>query len=185
MKFEKISQEDREKLEKVNSKFIKDISELTEYKKQVNAFACIMTADYYCSKLIFNDEPLSLDDIKEYIREDTDEAERYMNIIIDTANANINNFYDNDSAFPPSGQIWGKLEKTTDGKGAIMYYDFIPTKLHEILDENGISWNSIKKKLLNQGYIEVDRKGKYQVNARINGTQQRVIKVKNIYFNDD
>ena len=40
-------------------------------------------------------------------------------------------------------------------------------------------------KLLNQGYIEVDRKGKYQVNARINGTQQRVIKVKNIYFNDD
>ena len=43
----------------------------------------------------------------------------------------------------------------------------------------------IKKKLLNQGYIEVDRKGKYQVNARINGTQQRVIKVKNIYFNDD
>ena len=66
-----------------------------------------------------------------------------------------------------------------------MYYDFIPIKLHEILDENGISWNSIKKKLLNQGYIEVDRKGKYQVNARINGTQQRVIKVKNIYFNDD
>ena len=174
--------EDREKLKQVNNKFVKDISELTEYKKQVNAFACIMTADYYCSKLIFHDEPLSLDDIKKYIRNDIDETDRYINLIIDIANANINNFYDNDKSFPPAGQVWGKLEKTTDGKGSIMYYDFIPTKLYEILKENHINWNGIKNKMLHKGYIALDGQGKYQVNTRINGTQQRIIRIKNIYF---
>lgn len=172
----------REQLEQVNNKFAKDISELTEYKKQVNAFACIMTADYYCSKLIFHDEPLSLDDIKEYIRNDIDETDRYINLIIDIANANINNFYDNDKSFPPAGQVWGKLEKTTDGKGSIMYYDFIPTRLYEILKENHINWNGIKNKMLHKGYIALDGQGKYQVNTRINGTQQRIIRIKNIYF---
>lgn len=173
---------DRKQLEQVNNKFVKDISELTEYKKQVNAFACIMTADYYCSKLIFHDEPLSLDDIKEYIRKDIDETDRYINLIIDIANANINNFYDNDKSFPPAGQVWGKLEKTTDGKGSIMYYDFIPTRLYEILKENHINWNGIKNKMLHKGYIALDGQGKYQINTRINGIQQRIIRIKNIYF---
>lgn len=173
---------DREQLEQVNNKFIKDISELTEYKKQVNAFACIMTADYYCSKLIFNDEPLSLDDIKEYIRNDIDETDRYINLIIDIANANINNFYDNDKSFPPAGQVWGKVEKTTDGKGSIMYYDFIPTRLYEILKENNINWNGIKKKMADKGYVIKDKNGKYQIPLTMPNGKQRLIKIKNIYF---
>lgn len=173
---------DREQLEQVNNKFIKDISELTEYKKQVNAFACIMTADYYCSKLIFNDEPLSLDDIKEYIREDIDETDRYINLIIDIANANINNFYEDKTDTSPIGQIWGRLEKTTDGKGAIMYYDFIPTRLYEILKENNINWNGIKKKMADKGYVITDNNGKYQIPLAMPNGKQRLIKIKNIYF---
>lgn len=171
----------REELQTIQQHFVKELNEITEYKKQINAFSIIMTADYIVSKKIFKDEPISIEEVKKYIREDTDETGRYINLIIDIANANINNFYDSNNAFPPSGQIWGRLEKTTDGKGTIMYYDFIPTRLYQILEENNISWNSIKKKMADKKYI-ITKNGKYQINTRINGTQQRIIKIKNIYF---
>lgn len=172
---------DRDELQKIQQHFVKELNQITEYKKQINAFSIIMTADYIVSKKIFKDEPISIEEIKKYVREDTDETERYINLIIDIANANINNFYDSNNNFPPSGQVWGKIEKTTDGKGAIMYYDFIPTRLYQILEENNISWNSIKKKMAENEYI-VTKNGKYQINTRINRTQQRIIKIKNIYF---
>ena len=153
--------EDREKLDKVNSKFVKDISELTEYKKQVNAFACIMTADYYCSKLIFNDEPLNLDDIKEYIREDTDEAERYYNYLLDQLNINKNNFIkrqDNSNQWDiPKGEIWGKIEQTSEyshNRTTLNYYIY-PEIARRIFVETSENWNSIKKKLADRGYIGI------------------------------
>ena len=173
----------REELQDIQQHFVKKLNEIMEYKKQINAFSIILTADYIVSKKIFEDEPINISEIKRYIREDTDETKRYIDLIIDIANANINNFYDPSSSFPPTGQVWGRLEKTTDGKGAIIYYDFIPTKLYQILEENNINWNSIKNKMLHNDYIVSDKQGKYQINTRINGTQQRVIKVKNIYIN--
>lgn len=145
--------ENRDELQKIQQHFVKELNQVIEYKKQINAFSIIMTADYIVSKKIFKDEPISIEKIKKYIREDTDETKRYIDLIIDIANANINNFYDSNNSFPPSGQVWGKTEKTTDGKGAIMYYDFIPTKLYQILEENNINWNSIKKKMADNGYI--------------------------------
>ena len=172
---------DRDELQKIQQHFVKELNQITEYKKQINAFSIIMTADYIVSKKIFKDEPISIEEIKKYIRKDTDETKRYINLIIDIANANINNFYDSNNSFPPSGQVWGKIEKTTDGKGAIMYYDFIPTKLYQILEENNINWNSIKKKMADNGYI-ITKNDKYQINTRVNGTQQKIIKIKNIYF---
>lgn len=150
--------------------------------KQINAMASILLADKIVSELIFKDNPITLEEAKDYFTKDIDEADRYINLIIDIANANINNFYDSNSSFPPSGQVWGKLEKTTDGKGAIMYYDFIPTKLYEILEDNNINWDGIKKKMADKGYIITDNQGKFQINTRINSTQQRIIKVKNIFF---
>ena len=153
--------------------------------KQINAIATILLADKIVSKLIFKDEPITLEEAQDYFTKDIDEADRYINLIIDIANANINNFYDNSSNFPPSGQVWGKLEKTTDGKGAVMYYDFIPTKLYEILENNNINWNGIKKKMADKGYVLKDEKGKFSFNTKINGTQQRIIKIKNIFFEEE
>jgi len=151
---------DREQLEQVNNKFIKDISELTEYKKQVNAFACIMTADYYCSKLIFNDEPLSLDDIREYIREDTDEADRYYNYLIDQLNINKNKLLKRENNSTqwdiPTGEIWGKIEQTSEysNNRKIIGYYIYPEIVRRIFAETSTNWNSIKKKLADRGYIE-------------------------------
>lgn len=173
----------QENLQRRHNEIFKELE--NKYKstgKQTNAIATILLADEIASKYIFEDDALTIDQAEKYFSKNIDEADRYINLIIDTANANINNFYDKSSQFPPSGQIWGLLEKTTDGNGEIMYYDFIPTKLYQILEDNGINWNGIKKKLVDKGYLKVDRLGKYQINTKINGTQQRTIKIKNIYF---
>ena len=153
--------------------------------KQINSIATILLADKIVSEMIFKDNSITLEEAKDYFTKDIDEADRYIDLIIDTANANINNFYDSNNSFPPSGQIWGKVEKTTDGRGSIMYYNFVPTKLYEILEDNNINWNGIKKKMANKGYIIKDEKtNEYTMNTKINGTQQRIIKIKNIYFDN-
>lgn len=153
--------------------------------KQINSIATILLADKIVSEMIFKDNSITLEEAKDYFTKDIDEADRYIDLIIDTANANINNFYNSNNSFPPSGQIWGKVEKTTDGRGSIMYYNFVPTKLYEILEDNNINWNGIKKKMANKGYIIKDEKtNEYTMNTKINGTQQRIIKIKNIYFDN-
>lgn len=120
-----------------------------------------MTADYYCSKLIFNDEPLNLDDIKEYIREDTDEAERYYNYLLDQLNINKNNFIkrqDNSNQWDiPKGEIWGKIEQTSEyshNRTTLNYYIY-PEIARRIFVETSENWNSIKKKLADRGYIGI------------------------------
>ena len=173
---------DKERLYELRNNYILELNKITKYKKQSNAMSIILVADYIVSKYIFNEKPLTIEDIKEYIRNDTDEADRYIEFIIDTANSNINNFYDTNNSFPPSGQVWGKIEKTTDGKGVIMYYDFIPTKLYQILEENNINWNSIKKKMADKGYVKQDKNGKYQISTRMPNGVQRLIRIKNIHF---
>ena len=153
--------------------------------KQINSIATILLADKIVSEMIFRDNSITLEEAKDYFTRDIDEADRYIDLIIDMANANINNFYDSNNSFPPSGQIWGKVEKTTDGRGSIMYYNFVPTKLYEILEDNNINCNGIKKKMANKGYVIKDEKtNEYTMNTKINGTQQRIIKIKNIYFDN-
>nr|DAZ10893.1 MAG TPA: active helicase ring shaped helicase [Caudoviricetes sp.] len=181
---------DRKQLEQVNNKFVKDISELTEYKKQVNAFACIMTADYYCSKLIFNDEPLSLDDIREYIREDTDEADRYYNYLIDQLNINKNKLLkreDNSTQWDiPTGEIWGKIEQTSEysNNRKIIGYYIYPEIVRRIFAETSTNWNSIKKKLADRGYIETSKeeqsstkKVRYTIKERMPEGRRNMVKV--------
>lgn len=152
--------------------------------KQINAIATILLADKIVSETIFKDNPITLEEAKDYFTKDIDEADRYIDLIIDIANANINNFYDSNNNFPPSGQIWGNIEKTTDGLGTIIYYDFIPTKLYQILEDNNINWNGIKKKMADKGYVITDCNNKYQVPVRMPNGVQRMIRIKNIYLNE-
>ena len=164
------------------NQIVSDLKKDENSPKQINAIATILLADKIVSKSIFNDNSITLEEAKDYFTKDIDEADRYIDLIIDIANANINNFYDSNNSFPPSGQIWGKLDKTTDGKGTIMYYDFVPTKLYQILEENNINWNGIKKKMADKGYVVKSAEGNYQVPVRMPNGVQKIIRIKNINF---
>ena len=150
----------REELQKIQEHFVDKLSNIIEYKKQVNAFSIIMTADYIISKKIFDDEPTTLEEIKNFIREDTDETERYYNFLLDQLNMNKNKFYrrqDHSSEWDtPNGEIWGKIQQTseyTDNRATICYYIY-PEVAKKIFLETSENWNSIKKKLADKGYIE-------------------------------
>lgn len=172
------------------NQLVSDLKKDTNSPKQINSMATILLADKIVSNLIFDDDSITLEEAKDYFTKDIDEADRYIDLIIDIANQNINNFYDSkkknntefNEALLPSGQIWGNIEKTNDGKGEIIYYDFIPTKLYQILEDNNINWNGIKKKMADKGYI-VEKGGKYQIPVRMPNGVQRMIRIKNIYLN--
>lgn len=152
--------EDREELQKIQEHFVNELSNIMQYKKQINAFSIIMTADYIVSKKIFNDNPITLDEVKTFIREDTDETERYYSYLLDQLNINKNKFYkrqDNSNNWDtPSGEIWGKIEQTNEyspNRKTISYYIY-PEVARKIFTETSENWNSVKKKLADKGYIE-------------------------------
>lgn len=155
--------ENREELQKIQQHFVKELNEITEYKKQINAFSIIMAADYIVSKKIFKDEPISIEEIKKYIREDTDETERYYNYLLDQLSINKNKFYkraDNSNDWiTPNGEIWGKIEQTNEfshNRTTICYYIY-PEIAKKIFNERSENWNSIKKKLADKGYIKTSK----------------------------
>lgn len=152
--------ENREELERIEQHFVEKLSNIMEYKKQINAFSIIMTADYIVSKKIFNDEPMTINNLENYIREDTNETERYYNYLIDQLNINKNKFYkradNSNELIVPSGEIWGKIEQTNEystNRKTIGYYIY-PEVARKIFAETSENWNSIKKKLADKGYIE-------------------------------
>lgn len=179
--FTKLIQNNETLFEKYNE-IVEELKKETSSSKQVNAMAVIMLADKIASKSIFQDDPLTTNEIRDYFTKDIDEADRYIELIIDIANTNINNFFDSSNNFPVSGQVWGSIEKTSDGFGKIMYYNFTPTKLKELLSENNIEWDGIKKKMADKGYIIKSSEGKYTIPVRMPNGLQRMIRIKNIYL---
>lgn len=173
------------------NQIVSDLKKNENSPKQINSIATILLADKIVSDLIFGDTRITLEEAKDYFTKDIDEADRYIDLIIDIANANINNFYDskrkNNSEYNenilPSGQIWGSIEKTNDGLGAVIYYDFIPTKLYQILEDNSINWNGIKKKMADKGYVIKSPSGNYQIPVRMPNGVQKMIRIKNINLN--
>lgn len=173
----------KEELYELRNNYVSELNKITKYKKQSNAMSVILVADYIASKYIFNEEPLTVEDIKEYIRNDTDEADRVIEIILNIAESNINNFRDySNPNHQVMGQVWGELDRAKDGyNGTIFYYNFIPNVLYEELQKRNIIWNAVKKKLADKGYIKRQRNGEYTIPIKSVGGQQRFIQVKNIH----
>lgn len=181
--FIEIIQSKKDLYEEFN-RIVSSLKEHLNYSKQINAIATILVADKIVSELIFKDNPITLEEAKGYFSKEIDEADRYINLIIDIANSHMNNFcIDNEkkeSSEQPKGEIWGKIEK--DGNNdEIIYYEFIPSKLYDILKLHGIDWHGIKAKMADKGYV-VKRKNEYTINTKINGNPQRIIRIKNIYY---
>lgn len=179
---------DKQKLIELFNENIQKFASMGISGKQINTFSCLKTIDDISAKLIFDDLPLTIEDYSKYILTDEsiNEADKVIEIIIDEANKNINNFcFFSMGQRPelPSGQVWGKIEKTTDGeKEDVLYYYWIPSVLREVLEKHGINYDAKKEKLYSAGYLE-RQNGKFTVNALMPGGYQKMTKIKNIYFN--
>lgn len=134
--------------------------------KQAMAMAIILLADEISTDLIFKDNKIELEDIKEHLasQKEVDQSESAYELIIDWINININRFSNNSQS-----EIWGEIK----GNYCFVY----PSVLKDFLKSQGINFDAIKKKLADEGKLERDSNGKFQVNSRIFGEQARVIKI--------
>ena len=177
----------KEELFEEYDQIIEQLKNITESKKQINAMGVILLADKIVSEKIFDDDKLRLEEVKDYFTKDIDEADRYIELILDVINRNINNFIDIKKDYIPSGQVWGKINKEKDPinqEYEIISYDVIPTILYDVLKENCINWNGIKKKMADKGYVVKSSDGKYLLSSKIKDSVQRVIRINNIHKND-
>ena len=133
--------------------------------KQTNAIATVLLADEIISKTIFFDEPLSASQSIKYFQKDIDEAERIYSLIVDWFVSNQNHFEEN-----TQNEAWGKYEENKN-----CFY-VIPKVLSDFLNSHNVSWNGIKKKLFDKGFIEKDPSGKFAMVQRINKASCRCIK---------
>ena len=163
--------QDIDKVRDIQQNFIIELNKKIKYKKQANAFSLILTADFIASSLIFKDKPLQLEEIQEYIREDTDETTRVYNLILDWFYENINKF-NNTSGI---GEVWGKYEK--NGEEVTSIY-VISKVLKDFLSNSNINFNGVKEKLLAADYIETRNCIKeFTIPININGNKVRCIKI--------
>lgn len=151
---------------------VDSLKEKTESKKQLNAMACILVADKITSQIIFEDESLKIDEIKDYFTKDVDEAERYIELITDWFFQNINKFYYENNTV--NGEIFGTYIKDGEKISQILV---IPNVLKEFLSNQNISFNGIKSKLFNKGYLEKNSQGRYTHQTTVNGIKQNLLKL--------
>lgn len=158
--------------DEINKKYQEIMQQLIERfdttGKQAMAMALILLGDELSTELIFKDEKMKLDDINEYLasQQEIDQSARAYDLIVDWINVNINRF-------SPSSQseIWGEIQDN--------YCLVYPSVLKDFLNSQGISFDSIKRNLADEGKIVRDSRGKYQVakNMEKSGKKERVIQI--------
>lgn len=161
-----------EKLFEQYNKIIDKLKDITESKKQINAVGVILLADKIVSERIFKDDKLKIEEIKDYFTKDIDEAERYMELIIEWFYQNINKFYYNNNI--NNGEIWGTYKQENEEITQILV---IPKVLKDFLKSNSINFNGIKTKLFNKGYLEKNSQDRYVYQTTVNGIKQNLIKI--------
>lgn len=161
-----------EKLFEQYNKIIDKLKDITESKKQINAVGVILLADKIVSERIFKDDKLKIEEIKDYFTKDIDEAERYMELIIEWFYQNINKFYYNNNI--NNGEIWGTYKQENEEITQILV---IPKVLKDFLKSNSINFNGIKTKLFNKGYLEKNSQDRYVHQTTVNGIKQNLIKI--------
>ena len=162
-----------EDLFKQYNKIIDNLKDITESKKQINAVGVILLADKLVSEKIFKDNRLKIEDIKDYFTKDIDEAERYMELIIEWFYQNINKFYYNNNI--NNGEIWGTYRQEKEGEITQILVN--PKVLKDFLKSNNINFNGIKTKLFNKGYLEKSSQDRYVHQTTVNGIKQNLIKI--------
>ena len=135
--------------------------------KQAASAALMLLGDKLAGECLFLGEPpLTVEDIKPYLKTQSTVgiSERAYEYIRGQIAVNRPKFLsDSQDSRPPMGEIWGKISEgvCTINKG----------KLDELLDSGGFSFESVKKRWADKGYLLRTSQGRYIENASISGTK--------------
>lgn len=164
------NENEKKQLFEMQKDFFKELNEMSVFEKQVNSISLILTAGNIVAKEIFKDEALTANDVKEFFRDVKEEEDRAYELILEWFHQNINKFKNNIE----TGDVWGKYLSDNDGNVTAIFIN--PKVLKDFLKTQEYSWNVLKERMFEKGYIEKDTRGQYTINQKVNGIQGRYIK---------
>ena len=163
---EQIMQADSECIKREYKKLFKDIIDETETTdKQALSMALMLLADRLACDCIFDDEPLTIEDVKQYVVPESAVRveERAYSEVVSLISRNKNKFDD------MSNDIWGKIQ------------DDVVTINKQVLEQElnklGFDFNSIKKGWAKSEYILKNTAGRYIHQTRVYGIRGDYIKI--------
>ena len=163
---EQIIQADAECIKREYKQLFKDIIDTTDTTdKQALSMALILLADRLACDCIFEDEPLEIEQIKQYVVPESAVRveERAYSEVVSLISRNKNKFDD------CANDIWGKIQDDI-----VMVNKQV---LEQELNKLGFDFNSIKKGWAKRNYILKNTAGRYIHQTRVYGIRGDYIKL--------
>lgn len=137
--------------------------------KQAMAMAAILLADRLAAEHIFEDEPLTIDEIKDYLqsKKDVDVAARAYDWTVSWIARNAKRFTDIEN----NGEIWGKLNLTEN------FCMVLKDVLDEQLRKAGFDYNAVIRKWIERGHAERSATGRYYHQTHVFGIRGNYTKI--------
>lgn len=137
--------------------------------KQAMAMAAILLADKLAAQYIFQDDPLQIDDVKDYLqtKADIDVAARAYEWTVSWITRNSKRFTDVDN----NGEIWGKLNLNEN------YCMVLRDVLDEQLGKAGFDYSAVIRKWAERGQIERNSQGRYYHHTKVSGIKGYYTKI--------
>ena len=135
--------------------------------KQAMAMATILLADEISTKLIFNDEKLTIEDVSNWLTstKDVDVSTRAYEWTMNWISQNINKFKENES-----GEIWGKYIEDQD-------ICLVNKSLYaEALNKAGFDFTAVIRNFADRNQIERNSQGKFTHQTKAFGVKANYIK---------
>ena len=147
-------------------RLFKGILEATDTTdKQALSMALLLLADKLVCECIFRDEPLTIDQVKQYLVSESAVRveDRSYNEVVDLISRNVNKFN----------------EFSTDAWGKVAYNVATINKqvLEQELNKMGFDFGSVKKGWDKKGYIIKNSAGRFVHQTRVNGIKGNYIKI--------
>ena len=163
---EQIMQADSECIKREYKELFKDVIDTTDTTdKQALSMALMLLADRLACDCIFDEEPLTIEDVKQYVVPESAVRveERAYSEVVSLISRNKNKFDD------CANDIWGKIQDDI-----VMVNKQV---LEQELNKLGFDFNSIKKGWAKRDYILKNTAGRYIHQTRVYGIRGDYIKL--------
>lgn len=143
-------------------------------EKQISSMSLMLLADKLACECIFKDEQsLNVEECCSFLSssEDVSISERAYRFIVDYISINRNRFLGFDINKETFGEVWGRYIANSK------IVDFSKSKLEECLSENGYSFDAVKRKWKEKGYLRPNSQGKCSNYSTVNGIKSHYVKI--------